>query len=79
MEVQDQGGDGWIHISEIRDGHVKKVEDELSLGQLLDALCIGKNARGTPQLSLKAPSSDSSSSDARKRGRSRKQSDRSKK
>ena len=79
VEVQDQGGDGWIHISEIRDGHVKKVEDELSLGQLLDALCIGKNARGTPQLSLKAPSSDSSSSDARKRGRSRKQSDRSKK
>ena len=50
----EEGGDGWIHISEIKEERVKSVKDELSVGQTMDAVCIGKNARGTPQLSLKA-------------------------
>jgi len=54
------GGDGWIHISEIRQGHVKKVSEELSVGQPLDVICIGKNARGQPQMSLKAAAKASS-------------------
>ncbi|QDZ21199.1 polyribonucleotide nucleotidyltransferase [Chloropicon primus] len=57
VEIQEEGGDGWIHISELREGHVKSVGDELSVGQVVDATCIGKNARGTPQLSLKPQSS----------------------
>ncbi len=55
----EAGGDGWIHISEIRQGHVKKVSDELSLGQALNVVCIGRNARGQPQMSLKATAASS--------------------
>ena len=52
----DDGGEGWIHISEIKQGHVKKVRDELSLGQVVEAVCVGRNARGNAQMSLKQSS-----------------------
>ena len=49
----DDGGEGWIHISEIQKGHVKKVGDVLSVGQVVDAICIGRNAKGSTLMSLK--------------------------
>ena len=49
----NEGGEGWIHISEIQKGHVKKAGDVLSVGQVIDAVCIGRNAKGSTLMSLK--------------------------
>lgn len=53
VEIED-GVEGWIHISEIKHGRVKNVNEELCVGQALHVICIGRNARGQPQMSLKA-------------------------
>ena len=48
------GKEGLVHISEFGDGHVKKVEDHISLGDEISVKCIGVDPRGKIKLSLKA-------------------------
>jgi len=50
----ENGQRGMIHISEISQGYVKKVEDVLSLGQEVEAKVIKIDERGRIDLSLKA-------------------------
>ena len=50
----ENGQRGMIHISEIAQGYVKKVEDVLSLGQEVEARVIKIDERGRIDLSLKA-------------------------
>ncbi len=47
------GRDGMIHVSELKDGFVKKVEDVVKLGQVVKAKII-KSEMGKIGLSLKA-------------------------
>jgi len=50
----ENGQRGMIHISEISQGYVKKVEDVLSLGQELKAKVIKIDEKGRIDLSLKS-------------------------
>ena len=50
----ENGQRGMIHISEISQGYVKKVEDVLSLGQELKARVIKIDEKGRIDLSLKS-------------------------
>jgi len=57
----ENGQRGMIHISEIAQGYVKKVEDVLSLGQEVEAKVIKIDERGRIDLSLKALHSSAAS------------------
>jgi len=48
------GKDGLLHISEISDQRVEKVEDVLNLGDEVEVKCIGIDPRGKIKLSMKA-------------------------
>jgi len=50
----ENGQRGMIHISELAQGYVKKVEDVLSLGQEIEAKVIKIDEKGRIDLSLKA-------------------------
>ncbi len=47
------GIDGMVHISELSDKRVEKVEDVLTEGQIVKAKLIGIDDRGRLSLSLK--------------------------
>ena len=53
MEVLP-GKDGMIHISELADFHVKRVEDVVKIGDIIWAKCIGVDERGRVKMSRKA-------------------------
>jgi len=48
------GKDGMIHISELADFRVEKVEDIVKVGDMVHAKCIGIDERGRVKLSRKA-------------------------
>jgi polyribonucleotide nucleotidyltransferase len=48
------GKDGMIHISELADFRVEKVEDVVKVGDMVHAKCIGVDERGRVKLSRKA-------------------------
>ncbi len=48
------GKDGMIHISELADFRVEKVEDVVKVGDIVHAKCIGVDERGRVKLSRKA-------------------------
>ena len=48
------GKDGMIHISELADFRVNKVEDVVKVGDIVQAKCIGIDERGRVKLSRKA-------------------------
>jgi len=48
------GKDGMIHISELADFRVEKVEDIVKVGDMIHAKCIGIDERGRVKLSRKA-------------------------
>ncbi|HRQ90625.1 MAG TPA: S1 RNA-binding domain-containing protein, partial [Bacteroidia bacterium] len=48
------GKDGMVHISELADFRVNKVEDVVKVGDLVYAKCIGVDERGRVKLSRKA-------------------------
>lgn len=48
------GKDGMIHISELADFRVNKVEDVVKVGDIVHAKCIGIDERGRVKLSRKA-------------------------
>ncbi|MEM9018048.1 MAG: polyribonucleotide nucleotidyltransferase [Verrucomicrobiota bacterium] len=48
------GKDGMIHISELADFRVNKVEDVVKVGDMVHAKCIGIDERGRVKLSRKA-------------------------
>ena len=48
------GKDGLVHISEMSDHRVEKVEDVLNLGDEVEVKCIGIDPRGKIKLSMKA-------------------------
>jgi polyribonucleotide nucleotidyltransferase len=47
------GTDGLVHISEIADGYVKKVEDHLKLGDVVPVKVVGIDEEGRINLSIK--------------------------
>jgi polyribonucleotide nucleotidyltransferase len=48
------GKDGMIHISELADFRVNRVEDVINVGDMVHAKCIGVDERGRVKLSRKA-------------------------
>jgi len=48
------GKDGLVHISEMADHRVEKVEDVLNIGDEVEVKCIGIDPRGKVKLSMKA-------------------------
>ena len=53
MEVLP-GRDGLIHISELADFRVNRVEDVLKIGDIVSAKCIGVDEKGRVKMSRKA-------------------------
>ena len=47
------GKEGMVHISKMSDKRVEKVEDVLSLGQVVKVVCLGKDKMGRFSLSMK--------------------------
>ena len=52
------GRDGMIHISELAQGRVEKVEDVVKVGDEVTAKCIGVDDRGRVKMSLRAVEND---------------------
>jgi polyribonucleotide nucleotidyltransferase len=48
------GKDGLVHISELSNSKVDRVEDVLALGEEIEVLCMGVDPKGKIKLSLKA-------------------------
>jgi polyribonucleotide nucleotidyltransferase len=48
------GKDGLVHISEIADQRVERVEDVLHVGDEVSVLCLGVDPKGKVKLSIKA-------------------------
>ena len=47
------GKEGMVHISKMSDKRVEKVEDVLSLGQVVKVVCLGKDKMGRFSFSMK--------------------------
>ena len=47
------GKDGMVHISKIANHRVNKVEDVLTMGQVVKAKCMGKDKMGRVSFSIK--------------------------
>ena len=66
------GRDGLVHISELADRRVDKVEDVVHVGDEVEVLCLGVDPKGKVKLSIKAllppkpaaPAPDASTADA---------------
>eukprot|EP00887_Chlorella_sp_A99_P006254 scaffold3.g6254.t1 len=54
VELEATGMRALLHISELAATRVRAVEDVLAVGQSLEVLCIGRDARGNVKLSRKA-------------------------
>jgi polyribonucleotide nucleotidyltransferase len=52
------GKDGLVHISELADFRVKRVEDVVKIGDIITVKCIGVDERGKVKLSRKAAMQD---------------------
>ena len=48
------GRDGLVHISELADHRVEKVEDVVHVGDEVEVLCLGVDPKGKVKLSIKA-------------------------
>ena len=48
------GRDGLVHISELADRRVEKVEDVVHVGDEVEVLCLGVDPKGKVKLSMKA-------------------------
>jgi polyribonucleotide nucleotidyltransferase len=48
------GRDGLVHISELADHRVDKVEDVVHVGDEVEVLCLGVDPKGKVKLSMKA-------------------------
>jgi polyribonucleotide nucleotidyltransferase len=53
MEVLP-GKDGLVHVSELAEGRVEKVEDVVKKGDLLTAKCLGVDEKGRVKMSRRA-------------------------
>ncbi len=47
------GVEGMIHISEISNSFVRRIDDYLSVGQIIDAVCVGKDEFGRGKFSIR--------------------------
>ena len=54
VELEATGMRCLLHISEIDTTRIRAVEDVLSVGQELEVLCMGRDAKGNVKLSRKA-------------------------
>jgi polyribonucleotide nucleotidyltransferase len=48
------GRDGLVHISELAEGRVERVDDAVKMGDLIEVKCIGVDDKGRVKLSRKA-------------------------
>ena len=49
----EQGLEGLLHISEAGEGRIKSMQEEFSVGDSLEVLCIGHDGRGNAKFSRK--------------------------
>jgi polyribonucleotide nucleotidyltransferase len=54
------GRDGLVHISELAEGRVERVDDAVKMGDLIEVKCIGVDDKGRVKLSRKAVLRDAS-------------------
>jgi general stress protein 13 len=52
VKIED-GSDGLIHISEMSDGYVRRIEDFLKVGDIVELEVLGVNPEGKVSLSYK--------------------------
>ena len=52
------GKDGLVHISELADFRVKRTEDVVKVGDVIEVKCIGIDDKGRVKLSRKAAMKD---------------------
>eukprot|EP00903_Cladosiphon_okamuranus_P003582 g3580.t1 len=67
MEVLP-GKDGLVHISELAEGRVEKVEDVVKKGEMLTAKCLGVDEKGRVKMSRRAWLRDEKAKDAEANG-----------
>jgi polyribonucleotide nucleotidyltransferase len=48
------GRDGLVHISELAEGRVERVDDAVKMGDMIEVKCIGVDDKGRVKLSRKA-------------------------
>jgi len=56
------GRDGLVHISELAEGRVERVDDAVKMGDLIEVKCIGVDDKGRVKLSRKAVLRDAAGS-----------------
>jgi polyribonucleotide nucleotidyltransferase len=54
------GRDGLVHISELAEGRIERVDDAVKMGDLVEVKCIGVDDKGRVKLSRKAALRDAS-------------------
>jgi polyribonucleotide nucleotidyltransferase len=54
LEVHPGGMRSLLHISELAPHRVRSVGEELAVGQEVEVMCLGRDARGQLKLSRKA-------------------------
>ena len=69
MEVLP-GKDGLVHVSELAEGRVEKVEDVVKKGDLLTAKCLGVDEKGRVKMSRRAWLRDEKAKEAEANGTS---------
>ena len=67
MEVLP-GKDGLIHISELAEGRTAKTEDDVSVGDVVTAKCIGIDDKGRVKMSVRAALRDAKAAEAEAAG-----------
>jgi polyribonucleotide nucleotidyltransferase len=67
MEVLP-GKDGLVHVSELAEGRVEKVEDVVKKGDLLTAKCLGVDEKGRVKMSRRAWLRDQKAAEAEANG-----------
>ena len=67
MEVLP-GKDGLVHVSELAEGRVEKVEDVVKKGDLLTAKCLGVDEKGRVKMSRRAWLRDEKAKEAEANG-----------
>jgi small subunit ribosomal protein S1 len=50
----EDGIDGLVHISELAEGRIERVDDAVKMGDLVEVKCIGVDDKGRVKLSRKA-------------------------
>ncbi|KAL4458391.1 hypothetical protein ABPG75_013256 [Micractinium tetrahymenae] len=54
VTLEPSGARGWLHISEVSPQRLRSIDDALKVGQQVEVLCLGRDAKGQVKVSRKA-------------------------